>query len=132
VFDAWTAENQALAKLEDRLGKNLRSWENSSFRKGEPAVETIGRIRKLVARRKKAVAAQDPSSSNGQDGKSLALANLRDYDAAMVKLRRGVEAGMARRFGKADAYLSEYRSLIKRAGRYENRANAAFRAAGVL
>ena len=25
VFDAWTAENQSLAALEDRLEKNLRS-----------------------------------------------------------------------------------------------------------
>ena len=132
VFDAWTAENQSLATLEDRLEKNLRSWERSSFRKGEPAVETIGRIRKLIARRRKAVSAQEPSSSDGRDGKSLALANLRDYDSAMVKLKRAVESGMARRFGQADRYLGQYRELMRRAEKYEARANVQFSEAGVL
>lgn len=132
VFNAWTAENVELAQLEKQLGKDLRTWENSSFMKGAPAISTIRKIRKVVARRRKAVTAQEPSTTDGKHGRNLALANLRDYDAAMVRLRRAIEAGMDREFKKSNGYIGEYRTLIKRAGKYEDRANDAFREAGVL
>jgi hypothetical protein len=50
----------------------------------------------------------------------------------MVKLRRGVEAGMAKRYGQADRYLGQFRELIRRAEKYEARANVQFSEAGVL
>src|SRR5688500_180720 len=87
VFRAWTRENTTLAKLETALDKNLKSWSNSGLRKGGPALERISKIRALIARRRAAVIDEDPSTGDGGSGKKNALAALRDYNAAMLKLR---------------------------------------------
>ncbi|HEX8648784.1 MAG TPA: hypothetical protein VF715_17945 [Thermoleophilaceae bacterium] len=126
VLKAWTAENKTLSKLEKQLDGQIKAS------KANAAISTIGKIRKLVARRKKALAAEEPSTSDGKDGKSLALANLRDYDAAMVKLKRGIEAAVARKGSQAQTYFNQYRALIKKAANYEKRANQQFKEAGVL
>jgi hypothetical protein len=132
VFNAWVHENTTWSKLEDALGKDLNTWSNSGYRKGDPAVKRTSKIRALIARRKKAVVAEEASTSDGADGKSLALANLRDYDNGMLKLRQAVRAGMDGKTSSANRYLKQYDALIARAGRYENRANTAFEDAGVL
>lgn len=131
VFDAWVRENNALAKLETALGKNLKTWSSSSGRKGGPALERITKIRALIARRTAAVNDEDASTSKGASARKNALANLRDYDAAMVKLRNAVRAGMDGDAGKADRYLAQYDALVARARKYEKRARDAFVATGV-
>jgi hypothetical protein len=131
VYDAWTAENSTLAKLESALGRNLKAWSRSGGSKGAPALERISRIRALVARRRQAVAAEDPSSGAGGSGRKNALAALRHYDSAMVNLRRAVRAGMDGDMRSARAYLGRYDALIERSQKYERRALAAFEDAGV-
>lgn len=131
VYKAWKAENKSWATLEDRLEGNLKTWQSSGYRKTGPALETIGKIRALIARRKKAVAAEAHSTGEGKDAKSLALANLRTYDSAMVKLKRAVELGAQRKYSEANENLREYRALLKRASSYERRAQAAFEDADV-
>ena len=131
VFRAWTHENKTLAKLETALAKNLKTWSNSGGRNGEPALERITKIRALVARRRARVLEEDPSTGDGGSGKKNALASLRDYDAAMVKLRRAIRAGMDGETRTASSYLDRYDALIERSQKYERRALKAFEAAGV-
>jgi hypothetical protein len=131
VYGAWTGENTTLAKLETALDKNLKTWSNSNLKKGGPALERISKIRALIARRRAAVLDEDPSTGDGGSGKKNALAALRDYNAAMLKLRSAVQAGMKGNAKSAKSYLSQYDALIKRSQKYERRAQAAFEAAGV-
>jgi hypothetical protein len=131
VFRAWTRENTTLAKLESALGKNLRTWERSGGRNGGPALERIAKIRRLVARRREAVTGEDASTGKGASGRKNALASLRDYDAAMVKLRAAINAGMDGDSSLATKHLGRYDELIARSQRYERRALAAFEEAGV-
>ena len=131
VFKEWTRENSTLAKLENTLAKNLKTWSNSGGKKGGPALERITKIRALIARRKAAVTDEDPSTGSGASGKKNALANLRDYDAGMLKLRSAINAGMDGKAKTANSYIKQYDALIARAKRYEERANDAFDAAGV-
>jgi hypothetical protein len=131
VFKEWTRENTTLAKLETALGKNLKSWTDSGGKKGAPALERISKIRTLIARRKKAVTEEEASTGKGGTGRKNALASLRDYDAAMVKLRNAINAGMAGRSSTANSYLKQYDALIARSKKYERRAQDAFEDAGV-
>jgi hypothetical protein len=131
VFRAWTRENTTLAKLESALGKNLKTWSRSDGRNGGPALERIAKIRRLVARRRAAVTDEDASTGKGASGRKNALAALRDYDAAMVKLRNAINAGMDGNSRRASSYLGEYDALIARSQKYERRALAAFDDAGV-
>ena len=131
VYRAWTDENTTLAKLEKTLGKNLKTWSNSNGANGGPALERITKIRALVARRKKAVTAEDASTGDGGSGRKNALASLRDYDAAMLKLRSAIHAGMDGRASTANSYIKQYRALIERSQKYERRALDAFEDAGV-
>jgi hypothetical protein len=131
VFREWTRENTTWSKLEDALGKNLNTWTNSGYKKGDPALQRISKIRTLIARRKKAVLAEESSSDDGANGKSLALANLRDYNDGLIKLRKAVYVGMDGHINSANSYLKQYDALIARAGRYEKRAHKAFQDAGV-
>jgi hypothetical protein len=131
VFDAWTRENATLAKLESALAKNLKTWSRSGGRNGGPALERISKIRRLVARRRAAVTDEEPSTGKGASGRKNALAALRDYDAAMVKLRSAINAGMDGNSRKASSYLGQYDELIARSRKYERRAFAAFEDAGV-
>jgi hypothetical protein len=131
VFRAWTRENTTLAKLEDALDKNLKTWQRSGGKNGGPALERIAKIRRLVARRRAAVTDEEASTGNGGSGRKNALAALRDYDAAMVKLRSAINAGMDGDSRAATTYLGRYDELIARSQRYEERALAAFRDAGV-
>jgi hypothetical protein len=131
VFDAWTRENTTLAKLEKALGKNLKTWSSSNGSKGGPALERISKIRTVIARRRAAVTGEDPSTGDGGSGRKNALASLRDYDAAMVKLRSAINAGMDRKTKRAGSYLGQYDALIARSQKYEKRALDAFEAAGI-
>ena len=131
VFRAWTSENRTLGKLESTLAKNLKSWTDSGGRRGTPALERIAKIRTLVARRKAAVNDEEAATAKGASGRKNALASLRDYDAAMVRLRNALNAGMDGRSSTANSYLKQYDSLIARSGKYEDRALAAFKEAGV-
>jgi hypothetical protein len=131
VFDAWTRENTTLAKHEKALGKNLKSWSDSGLRKGGPALERISKIRALIARRRAAVLDEDPSTGDGGSGRKNALAALRDYNAAMLKLRSAINAGMDGNGSRANSYLKQYDALIDRSQKYERRALAAFERAGV-
>ena len=131
VFRAWTHENPTLAKLEKALGKNLKTWSNSGGRNGGPALERITKIRALISRREARVLEEVPSTSRGGSGKKNALASLRDYDAAMAKLRRAIRAGMDGKTKTASSYLDQYDALIERSQKYERRALDAFEAAGV-
>ena len=131
VFRAWTRENSTLAKLEIGLDKNLRSWSNSGLKKGAPALERISKIRALVARRRAAVIEEDPSTGDGGSGKKNALAAMRDYNSAMLKLRSAINAGMDGNSSSARSYLRQYDALIQRSQKYERRAEAAFERAGV-
>jgi hypothetical protein len=131
VFRAWTHENTTLAKLETALGKNLKTWSQSNGRKGGPALERIVKIRALLARRKKAVTEEEASTGDGGSGRKNALASLRDYDIAMVRLRSAVNAGMDGRAKTASSYVKQYQALIERSQKYERRALAAFERAGV-
>ena len=132
VFRAWTHENQTLAKLESALAKDLKTWSSSGGRKGGPALERIAKIRKLIARRQDSVSAEDASTGAGGSGRKNALASLRDYYAAMVKLRRAIVAGMDGRSGTANSYVAQYDALIERSQKYERRALKAFEDAGVV
>lgn len=127
TFKAWTAENKTLSKLESRLSKNLKAWSSSNGAKDGPARETIGKIRALIARRDKAVRAEKTSSSKGAKGRSNALAMLRDYSAAMLKLRSAVTGKMS----QANSRIKQYNALMKRSRTYEDRAIAYFEDAGV-
>jgi hypothetical protein len=131
VFKEWTRENSTLAKLETALAKNLKSWTDSGGKKGAPALERIVKIRTLIARRKKAVTEEDASTGAGGTGRKNALASLRDYDAAMLKLRSAINAGMDGKSKTANAYLKQYDALIARSKKYEARAQDAFEDAGV-
>ena len=126
VFRAWTRENKGLRTLEKRLDSQLDTWSRSGGKKGGPARETSAKMRQLIARRKNAVAGENASSDAGAQGKSLALANLRTYDAALLKLRSAIRAGMSGNIKKARADLKSYNDLMAKAIRYENRANKAF------
>ena len=127
AFKAWTSERNSLRTLETRLDKNLDTWANSKGTKSAPARETISKLRALIARRDKALRAEETSSSKGAKGKSNALASLRDYNAALLKLRAAVTG----KFSQANARLKEYNALIKRMKTYENRALQYFEDAGV-
>ncbi|HEX2125033.1 MAG TPA: hypothetical protein VHF45_00565 [Thermoleophilaceae bacterium] len=125
TYRAWTAENKTLAIHEDRLDKALDAWARGGSNKA--ARERISKIRALIARRDEAVRAETTSSSKGAKGKSNALAMLRDYGAAMLKLRAAVTGKRS----QANSRLAEYNALIKRSRKYEDRALAYFEAAGV-
>ncbi|HEX8743644.1 MAG TPA: hypothetical protein VF712_10965 [Thermoleophilaceae bacterium] len=131
AYRAWVAENSTLFKLDDALDRNLDTWARSNGKRGEPALERIAKMRALLARRTKAVAAEDASTGDGGSGRKNALANLRDWDAALVKLRRGVRAGMAGRASAANSYVRQYKALYDRSQRYAKRAQDAFEDAGV-
>jgi len=132
VYRAWIAENSTLLKLENALGKNLNTWSRSGGKKGGPALERIAKMRALIARRREAVAGEDASSGAGGSGRKNALASLRNYDSALVKLRRAVQAGMAGRSKSASSYIGQYDKLVSRSQAYEQRALDAFEEAGVI
>ncbi len=125
TYRAWIAENKTLRTLEDRLDKNLDSWARGGS--SAPARERISKIRALIARRDRAVRAEEASTSAGAKGRSNALAMLRDYDAAMLKLRAAVTGKRS----QANSRIAEYNALIKRSRKYENRALRYFEDAGV-
>lgn len=125
TFQAWTAENKTLATHEERLDKALDAWARGGSNKA--ARERISKMRALLARRDEAVRAEQTSSSKGAKGKSNALAMLRDYDGALLKLRSAVTGKRS----QANARIKEYSALIKRSGTYEDRAIAYFEDAGV-
>ena len=125
TYKAWIAENKTLRTHEDRLDKALDAW----ARGGSNAAtrERISKMRALIGRRDRAVRAESTSSSKGAKGRSNALAMLRDYDAALLKLRAAVTG----RRSQANSRIREYNALIKRSGTYERRAIAYFEDAGV-
>jgi hypothetical protein len=125
TFRAWTAENKTLATHEDRLDKALDAWAKGGSNRA--ARERISKMRALIERRDEAVRAETTSSSKGAKGKSNALAMLRDYDAALLKLRAAVTGKRS----QANARIGEYNALIKRSRKYEDRALAYFEDAGV-
>jgi hypothetical protein len=125
TYRAWTSENKTLATHEDRLDKALDAWAKGGSNKATR--ERISKIRSLIARRDDAVRAETTSSSKGAKGKSNALAMLRDYEAAMLKLRAAVTGKRS----QANARIKEYNALIKRSRKYEDRAIAYFEDAGV-
>ena len=125
TYQAWTAENKTLATHEDRLDKALDAWARGGSNKATR--ERISKIRALIDCRDEAVRDETPPSSKGAKGKSNALAMLRDYDAAMLKLRAAVTGKRS----QANARIKEYNALIKRSRTYENRALAYFEDAGV-
>ena len=125
TFQAWTAENKTLSIHERKLDRELDSWARGGS--SMPARERISKIRALVARRDRAVRAEETSSSKGAKGKSNALAMLRDYGAAMLELR----SALTGKRSQANSRIAEYDALIKRSRRYEDRARAYFEAAGV-
>jgi hypothetical protein len=125
TYRAWTVENKTLRTHEERLDKNLDSWAKGGS--NGPARERISKIRSLIGRRDKAVRAEETSSSKGAKGRSNALAMLRDYEAAMLKLRSAVTGKRS----QANARIKEYNALIKRSRTYEDRALTYFEAAGV-
>ena len=127
VFDAWTHENPSLANLQDALAKNLKTWQSSNGKKGGPALERISKIRALIARRKKALAAEEPSTTAGKHAQRLAGYHLRDYNAGMLKLRSAINAGMAGNARGANSLLKEYNSLMARAKKYRSQAYDAFK-----
>lgn len=125
TYKAWIAENKTLRTHENRLQKELNTWAKGGS--SMPVRERISKIRALIARRDKAVRAEETSSSKGAKGKSNALAMLRDYNAAMLKLRAAVTGKRS----QANSRLAEYDALMKRSRKYEDRAIAYFEDAGV-
>src|SRR3712207_852516 len=125
TFQAWVAENKTLRTHEDRLDKQLDAWARGGS--SMPARERISKMRALIERRDEAVRAEATSSSKGAKGKSNALAMLRDYDAALLKLR----AALTGKRNRANSRIAEYNALIKRSRKYEDRAIAYFEDAGV-
>jgi hypothetical protein len=125
TYRAWTAENKTLRTHEDRLDKALDTWAKGGS--NQAARERISKIRALIARRDRAVRGEEASSSKGAKGRSNALAMLRDYEAAMLKLRSAVTGKRS----QANTRIKEYNALIKRSRTYENRALTYFEDAGV-
>lgn len=131
VYRAWTAHDDEFAQLGKDLRRQIGAWEDSHYRKGSKAIKTIDRTRATLAQVTSDVNAQQPSSDHGADGKKLALKSNAVFDASLAKMRKAIKLGMAGKLAKMRRARSEAEDLAARAIRYEKRARAAFKAAGV-
>ena len=131
VYAAWTRFDADFERLGNDVRRGLRVFRRSNFRRGRPALRALAETRRKIDETAAAVSAEQPSSDPGSRAKALALRSLESFKAALTATSRGVRAGMRRRLRVMVRRLRRADELLEASLRYERRARARFREAGV-
>jgi hypothetical protein len=131
VYDAYVSRDADFAKLGKQFRHDVKRWRTSGYKRRQPVLKDIPKIRKLIRTVSRAIKAEATSSANGKRAKAAALASLRYLDGSLASVATGIRALASGHRERARRSAHKADRLTSRSLKAEKSARKYFRAAGV-